>query len=506
MTLTSVLRPLFTRRADASLRVHADVEQAQRRQLELLLARGRHTAWGRRYGYGSIATYRDFASHVPVTPYDELRPYVMRMVAGERDILWPGVTRRYAQSSGTSDGKSKYIPVTAESLSRNHYRGGREAVAHYLKHHPGSRLFDGAAFILGGSFATEVDCPPGVKVGDLSANLIENINPLVNLLRVPSKQIALMEDWTIKLPALARAAAWRNVTNISGVPSWFLTVLKEVVGLRGASTVKEVWPSLEVFFHGGISFTPYREQYRGLIGEPGINYVETYNASEGFFAVQDDPAVAAMMLMLDAGVFYEFADLDGQNPVPAWEVEQGRVYSLVITACNGLWRYPIGDTVRIESLSPLRVTIAGRTKHFINAFGEELMVHNADRALARACEKHRCAALNYTAAPCFTPDGPSNGCHEWLIEFATPPADTEAFADTLDRALRDENSDYDAKRSSGLFLSRLRLTVASTGAFDRWLASTGKLGGQRKVPRLSNTRTFIDPIKKFCGDATAARQ
>lgn len=327
-----------------------------------------------------------------------------------------------------------------------------------------SRIFDGRAFILGGSFATEVDAPPGVRVGDLSANLIECINPLVNLVRVPSKKIALMEDWGLKLPALARASIGKDITNISGVPSWFLTVLKEVLKLSGRQHVKDVWPGLEVFFHGGISMAPYCEQYREIMGDPGINYVETYNASEGFFAVQDDPAVAAMSLILDIGVFYEFEALDGSGIVPAWEVEKGKVYSLILSSCNGLWRYPIGDTVRIESTRPLRITIAGRTKHYINAFGEELMVHNADRALAETCVRHHATVLNYTAAPRFFSAATTNGCHQWLIEWGTPPANVDAFAADLDKALRNLNSDYDAKRSGDIFLAPLEIVTALPGS------------------------------------------
>ncbi|MBQ4345207.1 MAG: GH3 auxin-responsive promoter family protein [Muribaculaceae bacterium] len=498
MNLTPIVQPYFSHRVKASLRWIKDGATAQREQLTWMLNRAKNTLWGNQYNFNTISAYEQFARRVPITPYEELRPYVMRMINGERDVLWPGITRNFAQSSGTSDGKSKYIPITADSFKRCHYQGGTDVVAHYLNLYPDSRMFSGKGFILGGSFGNELSLPKGVVVGDLSANLIDNINPLVNLVRVPSKEIALMEDWTKKLPALVKASINQNITNISGVPSWFLTVLKEVIAKAGASTIHDVWPNLEVFFHGGISFKPYREQYHAITDPAKMRYLETYNASEGFFAVQnaiDDPA---MLLLLDVGVFYEFIPLDEiDNPhpkiLPIWKVEPGKVYALVITACNGLWRYPIGDTVKIESVEPLKITIAGRTKHFINAFGEELMVHNSDAAIAKACDELDCAVLNYTAAPVYAGDH-SRGRHEWLIEFARQPQNLAQFASRLDALLQQENSDYQAKRYNSIFLDPLSIVVARTGVFDDWLASTGKLGGQRKVPRLSNDRRFLDPL------------
>jgi len=433
-----------------------------------------------------------------MTPYEEIRPLVNRMIQGERNVLWRGRVTHFAQSSGTSDGKSKYIPITSEAFSRCHYQGATDVVAHYLHLYPDSRMFAGKGFILGGSYANELTLPKGVVVGDLSANLIDNINPIVNLVRVPSKRVALMEDWEKKLPALIEASIRENVTNLSGVPSWFLTVLKGALERTGATTVHDIWPNLEVFFHGGISFEPYREQYRRIIDTAKMRYLETYNASEGFFAVQNDVDDRAMLLLIDIGVFYEFLPLDeldnpDAQPQPIWKVEQGKTYALIITACNGLWRYPIGDTVRIESVNPVKITIVGRTKHFINAFGEELMVHNADAAIAKACSEMDCDVANYTAAPVYASDR-SRGRHEWLIEFNRRPADIEAFADRLDALLQQENSDYQAKRYKGIFLDRLSIVEAPAGLFDRWLAATGKLGGQRKVPRLCNSRKFIDPM------------
>lgn len=461
-----------------------------------LLSKAAPTLVGSRYGFAGIRSYTDFARKVPLSRYEDIRPLVMRMIAGESSILWPGRVRNFAQSSGTSDGRSKFIPITPDGLASNHIAGAACAVAAYLDANPASRIFSGRAFILGGSFSPCIDAPvaPGTRIGDLSATLISRVPRIVNdFYRVPSRKISLMSDWEQKLPALIRASSVQNVTNISGVPSWFLAVLKGVLDYTGRSSIKDVWPHIEVFFHGGICFDPYRDLYRKVIGDTDMHYVETYNASEGFFAVQDDPALHHMLLLLDTGVFYEFLEQGESVPVPAWEVEQGKIYELLITSCNGLWRYSPGDTVRIESTDPLRITIAGRTKHFINAFGEEVMVYNADAAITAACRRTGVHVINYTAAPVYTGDQ-SRGRHQWLIEFDRQPDSIQDFADELDRTLRAVNSDYDAKRAHGLFLDRAEVIPAPAGIFDRWLASTGRLGGQRKVPRLSNDRTTIDAL------------
>ena len=487
------------------------IMRAQLSQLSRLTRRMAHTVYGHTYGLTRTADYGLFRDTMPLTAYEDLRPWVMRMVGGEADVLWPGVTRRFAQSSGTSDGRSKFIPVTDASLRANHYRGAGDAVWHYLANYPDSRMFGGKGFILGGSFATALDTPPGVKAGDLSAHLIECVSPLVNLFRVPGKEVALMEDWTLKVPALVAASRNSDITNISGVPSWFLTVLRAVMADAGAATIHQVWPNLEVFFHGGIAMDPYRSQY-AAITDPRrkMRYVETYNASEGFFAVQDLRQPGAMLLLLDAGVFYEFLPLDADGrevaaeAVPAWGVEEGRTYSLVITAPNGLCRYRIGDTVRIVSADPLRIAIAGRTKHFINAFGEEVMVYNTDAALTRTCARHNCHCLDYTVAPVFA-NGGRRGRHQWLVEWAKAPQDAAAFAADLDAALQEENSDYAAKRAGGIFLDPLTVTAAPRGLFDRWLATTGKLGGQRKIPRLSNDRRIMDTLLAMMTDGHATR-
>lgn len=495
---TGVSRPYFKRVFEAELRAEEAVEASQSRLLGSLLACGVRTAYGAAHSFGSIRNYADFAASVPVADYASLREPVMRMINGARNELWPGVTRSFAQSSGTSDGKSKFIPITPRSLRRGHYVGAAFSLASYLHYYPDSHVFGGKNFILGGSFANEIATPPGVRVGDLSATLINSINPLVNLFRIPSKRIALMEQWSEKLPALVEAAMNADVRSISGVPSWFLTVLQTMLARTGAASVHDVWPNLEVFFHGGIAFGPYRAQYERITDTARMHYWENYNASEGFFGVQARPDSPNMRLLMNTDVFYEFLPVDSPDaaPVPAWEVERGKIYALLITSGNGLWRYPLGDTVRVESLNPLEITIAGRTKHFINAFGEEVMVHNTDAALMKACSRTGAQVLNYTAAPVYA-DGNRRGHHQWLIEFSQAPADIERFADELDAALQQENSDYQAKRSGGIFLDRLTVETAKPGVFDRWLASTGKLGGQRKVPRLSNDRRFMDPLLEF---------
>ena len=498
MNPTRLLRPFFLKRLSAVRRFAGETEEIQRAQLRKMIAAARQTEWGRNHGFRMIGSYEQFADSVPPTPYDRFRPYIMRMIRGEKDILWPGKVRRFAQSSGTSDGKSKYIPVTDDSLRLNHYHGSRDVVSHYLSLNPESRIFSGKAFILGGSFANELSdqAHSRVRVGDLSANLIEAINPIANIARIPSKRIALMEDWSKKLPALVEASMDRNITNISGVPSWFLKVLQEVMARKGVTELHEVWPGLEVFFHGGISFAPYRELYNSIIDPGRMHYLETYNASEGFFAVSDSFDSAGMLLIIDGGVFFEFKPLGSERILPPWEIETGKIYELIITAANGLWRFPLGDTVRIESVCPIRISIAGRTKSFINAFGEEVMVHNTDAALTKTYRRLGCKVMNYTAAPIFTTCR-TRGRHQWLIEFAVPPTDMELFETVLDQQLCMENSDYQAKRAGNIFLDPLTVTVASDGLFDRWLASTGKLGGQRKIPRLANDRHLIDAMLRF---------
>lgn len=502
MDLTQFIVRGFVKQAERTDDWTRNSDFLQRGVLKSLLERGRNTVYGRRYDFASILRERDFASayryRVPSVEYEEMRPLVMRMIRGEKDLLWPGRCRDFAQSSGTSGGKSKFIPITDASLSGNHYRGSSDVVAHYLRQVPDSRLFTGKAFILGGSFANTLGInTPGVHIGDLSATLIRRINPAANLLRIPDKKTALLPDWERKLPALVAAAKDADVTNISGVPSWFLTVIRKIMEAKGVERISDVWPNLEVFFHGGISFEPYRDEYKRITDPQKMHFLETYNASEGFFAVQNDFSDKSMLLIIDRDVFYEFIPVDGDDPtpLPLWEVKTGQVYELVISSSNGLWRYHLGDTVRVTQTSPVKIRIAGRTKSFINAFGEELMEDNAERAIAAACDSCGASILNYTAAPLYAARG-RKGCHQWVIEWGNPPADVDEFARVLDTELRRLNSDYDAKRNKSIFLDRLQVISARHGLFDDWLRSAGshKLGGQRKVPRLSNDRHIIDRL------------
>ena len=503
MDLTPLVRRRFVKQAERVDRWASSADEVQHRLLLDLVGMAKNTEIGRRYDYASIRNYNDFSRRVPVVEYEDIRSEVMRMVGGEADVLWRGVCRNFAQSSGTSGGKSKFIPITADSLRINHYPGASDSVAGYMRLVPNSRIFSGKGLILGGSFANELGLDNRrVKVGDLSANLIDRINPIVNLMRVPSKRIALMADWEKKLPALIEASIGQNITNISGVPSWFLPLLRGVMQKAHVDRISDVWPNLEVFFHGGISFEPYRDEYKRITDPGRMHFIETYNASEGFFAAQNTFDDQAMLMLLDRGVFFEFAPMTGTGewgePMPIWEIEEKKTYALIISGCNGLWRYSIGDTLRVESLYPLKIRIAGRTKSFINAFGEELMEHNADAAIASACRTHGASIGNYTAAPVYTTDT-SRGRHQWLIEWHVAPADIAQFAQTLDCELQRLNSDYQAKRAGDIFLDGLSITTAREGLFDDWLLTvgSGKLGGQRKVPRLSNNREIIDSMLRL---------
>ena len=391
----------------------------QRQVLEHLVGTAKDTEYGRNHLFGATRSYEDFARNVPVNTYEELKGDIDRMRHGERDVLWPGRVKWYAKSSGTTNDKSKFIPVSPDGLHDTHYRGGQDCVALYLRNNPHSRMFDGKGLILGGSHSPNYNLP-GSLVGDLSAILIENINPLVNMVRVPKKQTALLSDFEVKRDRIARETIGKNVTNLSGVPSWMLSVLSRVMELSGKRHLEEVWPGIEVFFHGGVAFTPYRSQYEQLITSPDMHYMETYNASEGFFGLQDDPADKSMLLMLDYGVFYEFI------------VETGRNYAMLISTTCGLWRYVLGDTVSFTQTNPYKFIITGRTKCFINAFGEELIVDNAERALAYACDETGAEVTEYTAAPVFM-DGRGKCRHQWLIEFARQPDDDGRFARLLDK-------------------------------------------------------------------------
>ncbi len=534
MGLTSLTRNLFASRWRQLERYTNDSEELQRQVLARLINQGRQTEYGRSHHFDSLRSYDDFVQRVPLNDYDALKADIDRMRRGERDVLWPGRVKWYAKSSGTTNDKSKFIPVSADGLKHIHYRGGTDTVAIYLRNNPQSRMFDGKGLILGGSHASNYNLP-GSLVGDLSAILIENINPLVNLIRIPKKETALLADFEVKRDRIAREAMTKNVTNLSGVPSWMLSVLNRVMELSGKTHLEEVWPNLEVFFHGGVAFTPYREQYEHLITSPLMHYEETYNASEGFFGVQDDPNDKSLLLMVDYDVFFEFIPTDktenggfrterhddiqgdqsadksnhnSQSPilnsqfstlnsqpsaVPLWSVEPGKNYAMVISTSCGLWRYMIGDTIQITSVNPYKFIITGRTKHFINAFGEELIVDNAEQGLGFACKQTGAEVLEYTAAPVFM-DRNAKCRHQWLIEFSQPPADLQLFARLLDQKLKEINSDYEAKRHKDITLQPLEIIVARPNLFNDWLKTKGHLGGQHKVPRLSNSRETIEQL------------
>jgi hypothetical protein len=469
----------------------------QREVLAHLIDRAQDTEFGRQHDFSNIGNYEQFINNVSVNTYEELKGQIDRMRHGERDVLWPGRTRWYAKSSGTTNDKSKFIPVTNEGLKRIHYAGPFDSVAFYLQNNPQSRLFDGRAMILGGSHAPNYNLPDSL-VGDLSAILIENINPLANLVRVPKKATALLSDFEVKRDRIAREAMTKNVTNLSGVPSWMLSVLDRVMELSGKTHLEEVWPNLEVFFHGGVAFTPYRQQYERLITSPKMHYMETYNASEGFFGIQNDPTDKAMLLMLDYDVFYEFQEMGTETIVPIWGVEPGKNYALLITTSCGLWRYKIGDTVRFTQTNPYKFVISGRTKSFINAFGEELIVDNAEQGLQYACQQTGAEVLEYTAAPVFM-DEHGKCRHQWLVEFNRQPQDVALFARLLDEHLQTINSDYEAKRYKNITLQPLEIVMARQGLFNDWLKQNGKLGGQHKVPRLSNSREHIEQLLALNG-------
>ena len=496
MNITSVLRKLFIARQRELAHYTYEAEKLQHDVLMRLVEQAKDTEYGRKHLFAAIKGYDDFAKNVPVNTYEELKGDIERMRHGEADVLWSGTVKWFAKSSGTTNDKSKFIPVSREGLQIQ-YNGGKDSVALYLQNNPKSRLFDGKALILGGSHSPNYNLPNSL-VGDLSSILIENINPLANLVRVPKKEVALLSDFEVKRDRIAEATVHKNVTNLSGVPSWMLSVLVKVLELSGKQRIDEVWPNLEVFFHGGIAFTPYRKQYEQIITSPKMHYMETYNASEGFFGLQDDPTDKSMLLMLDYGVFYEFIPLEDvgkDNPsiVPLEGVELGRNYAIVITTSCGLWRYMIGDTISFTSKRPYKFVITGRTKYFINAFGEELIMDNAEKGLAYACEKTGAQVKEYTAAPVYM-DENAKCRHQWLIEFSVEPDSLDRFADLLDKKLQEINSDYEAKRSHNVTLQHLEVVKARPDLFNDWLKSKGKLGGQHKVPRLSNSRKNMDEL------------
>ena len=501
MSITKILNKLYFAPRYKEIERYADhAGELQQQVLSRLIHKASQTEWGKKYDYASIHSYEEFKKRVPLQTYEEVKPYVERLRAGEQNLLWPSEITWFAKSSGTTNDKSKFLPVSKESLKDTYYRGGQDAVAIYLHQNPESRFFSGKGLILGGSHATNLNTNHSL-VGDLSAILIENINPLVNLIRVPSKQTALMEHFEPKMAAIANETIGANVSNLSGVPSWMLVLIKHILNKTGKKSLDQVWPNLEVFFHGGVAFTPYREQYKEIIRSSKMHYVETYNASEGYFGTQNDPNDPAMLLMIDYGVFFEFIpleDIELENPRTYCleEVELNKNYAMVISTSAGLWRYIIGDTVKFTNNHPYKFVITGRTKHFINAFGEELIVDNAEKGLAKACAETGAQITDYSAAPVFM-DENAKCRHQWLIEFTQMPDDLQKFARILDDTLKEVNSDYEAKRQNNLALQPLEIIIARKNLFHDWLDNKGKLGGQHKIPRLSNNREYIEEMLKL---------
>ncbi len=494
MILDKIALFLFSSRTKSLRNFEKYPDIIQKEQFKRLINTAKSTEWGMTYDYSSIKNYTDFSSRVPIQSYDDAKPFVEKMMKGEKNVLWPGKINWFAKSSGTTNDKSKFLPVTKDALRECHYRGGMDVVASYLSNNPASRFFSGKNLVLGGSHKP-VTFNENIQAGDLSAVLIENINPIANLFRTPNKKIILMDEWEAKLEAISNATINQNITGLSGVPSWFMVLIKKILEKTGKQNLLEVWPNLEVFFHGGINFTPYSEQYKKLIPSGKMNYLESYNASEGFFSLQNDLSDNSMLLLLDYGIFYEFIpmeEIESDNPkaIPLEDVELNRNYALIISTSSGLWRYKIGDTVKFTSKYPYKIIITGRTKHYINTFGEELMVDNAEKALAKACLSTKAKVREYTAAPVFMSTN-SKGRHQWLIEFEQEPDSLKNFTIELDNALKSLNSDYEAKRYKNMTLDVPEIILARKDLFYDWLKEKGKLGGQHKIPRLCNTREYM---------------
>jgi len=473
--------------------------EAQREVLQDLVTSAQYTEFGRKYNFSRLFTVKAFKQAVPIHEYDDLKPYIQRIMNGEQNILWNTPVYWFAKSSGTTSDKSKFIPVSDESLQDCHYKAAKDVLTLYYNFHPDSDLLTGKGLVIGGSHTIH-QVNEETHYGDLSAVLLQNTPFWSHWIRTPELSIALMDEWETKIEKLATSTIQENVTSISGVPTWTLVLIKRILEITGKSSLSEVWPHLELYMHGGVSFTPYREQFRKLIGKD-INYLEMYNASEGFFAAQDNPLEDGMLLFTDHGIFMEFMPLEEygkQHPqtIGLEQVETGKNYALVISTNGGLWRYMLGDTIQFTSLNPFRIKVSGRLKHYINAFGEEVIVDNTDKAIATASERTGAIVNDYTAAPVYFSEE-QNGAHEWLVEFEKDPSSMEHFVYELDNALQAVNSDYEAKRYKDIALRMPVVHKLRKGIFSAWLKSKGKLGGQHKVPRLSNERNFIDDILQF---------
>jgi len=463
------------------------------------------TQFGIQYGFGDIQNYEQFRQRVPIHTYEKIFPYIQRLMRGEENILWPSEIRWFSKSSGTTGHRSKFIPVSQEALEECHFKGGKDLISIYVNNFPDSRLFDGKGLAVGGSHQiNEYDSSASSYYGDVSAVIMQNLPPWAQFIRTPSLETALMSNWEEKIEKMARETAEVNVTNIAGVPTWTVLLIQRIVEQEKKKNILEVWPNLEAFFHGAVSFKPYRNLFESLIPKSNMRYWETYNASEGFFGIQDQKDSEELLLMLDYGIFYEFIPVDQiDEPDPLAirldQVEVGKNYAMIISTNAGLWRYNIGDTVKFTNVSPYRIKISGRTKHFINAFGEEVIIENAEAAITKACEFTNAIIDNFTAAPIFL-EKDKKGGHEWVIEFKVQPASLEQFAKVLDESLRQVNSDYDAKRAHDLALVAPRIHSVKEGTFYSWMKKRGKLGGQNKVPRLFNSREYVEEILKMTSE------
>lgn len=476
-----------------------DPVHTQREVLQDLITHGQYTEIGRKYGMKDIFRIRDFKKAIPIHEYEQLQPYIERLMNGEENLLWNTPVNWFAKSSGTTSSKAKFIPITEESLNDCHYQASKDVLTMYYNFNPDSDLLTGKGLVIGGSHQIH-KLNEEIQYGDLSAVLLQNSPFWAEWIRTPELSIALLDDWEVKIEKLAQSTINEVVTSISGVPTWTLVLIKRILEITGKSSLKEVWPDLELYLHGGVSFTPYRDQFKKLIGE-GINYLEMYNASEGFFAAQSKPGDDGLLLFLHHGIFYEFMPAeeygkDDPQTIGLKDVEIGKNYALVISTNGGLWRYLVGDTVQFVSLNPYKIKVSGRLKHFINAFGEEVIVDNSDKAIAIASLKTGAVVNDYSAAPVYFSDN-SNGAHEWLIEFEKAPENMDQFIYELDDALKSVNGDYEAKRAKDIALRMPVVHAVPKGIFNAWLKSKGKLGGQHKVPRLCNERTYIDEILEF---------
>lgn len=500
--LGSLVTWFFRRRMQQIEYEMNNAAEMQEKTFNNLIGTAKNTVWGKKHGYDSINSYQEFKNRVPISEYDELKPYIERTMKGEQNVLWPTDINWFAKSSGTTSDKSKFIPVSEDALDGCHFQGGRDVLTVYCHNNPDTKFFDGKGLVLGGSHQIS-NYNENTSFGDLSAVMMANLPFWVNFLRTPDLSIALLDEWEEKIEKTAAATVDEDVTNIFGVPTWTIVLINNLLERTGKRNLLDIWPNLEVYVHGGVSFVPYREQFKKLIPSDKMNYLETYNASEGFFGMQLENKGDDMLLMTDYGVFYEFVkteDLytsDNPKACTIGDVELDVNYAIIISTNAGLWRYILGDTIKFTTISPYKFKITGRTKLFINAFGEELMIENAEKALAEACNKHSVIVKDFTAAPIyFDTEGEEgrSGGHEWLIEFDGAPDNLQAFSETLDNKLKEANSDYEAKRHKDMALKPPKIHVMRSGTFNQWLKNKGKLGGQHKVPRLSNDRKIVDEI------------